>query len=114
MDARQRATTGGQGRRRWRTVDLGTTRALLEADAPRVACAVHGVTVAAVPWARHGAGFTRGLEDQTAWLACQASKSAITQLLRVAWRTVGAIIARVVDERGADHTAGRSGPQRHR
>ena len=92
----------GHGRRRWRTLDLGTTQALLEADAPRVACAVHGVTVAAVPWARHGAGFTRGFEDQTAWLACQASKSAITQLLRVAWHTVGAIIARVVDERGAD------------
>jgi transposase len=89
----------GQGRRRWRTLDLGTTRALLEADAPRVACPEHGVTVAAVPWARHGAGFTRGFEDQAAWLACQASKSAITQLLRVAWRTVGAMIARVVARR---------------
>jgi hypothetical protein len=28
----------------------------LEADAPRVACRTHGVTVAQVPWARHGAG----------------------------------------------------------
>lgn len=92
----------GDGRRRWRTLDLGTTRAVLEADAPRVVCREHGVTVAAVPWARHGAGFTRGFEDQVAWLACQASKSAITQVMRVAWRTVGAIIARVVAERGAD------------
>jgi len=29
-------------------------RVYLEADAPRVACAEHGVTVAAAPGARHG------------------------------------------------------------
>lgn len=103
----------GDGRRRWRTLDLGTTRAVLEADAPRVVCREHGVTVAAVPWARHGAGFTRGFEDQVAWLACQASKSAITQVMRVAWRTVGAIIARVVAERGADRDP-LAGLRRHR
>jgi transposase len=28
----------GQGRRRWRALDLGTVRAYLEADAPRVSC----------------------------------------------------------------------------
>ena len=39
----------GAGRRRWRALDLGTIRAELEADAPRVACPVHAVVVAAVP-----------------------------------------------------------------
>jgi transposase len=39
----------GQGRRRWRALDLGTVRAVLEADAPRVRCPDHGVVVAAVP-----------------------------------------------------------------
>jgi transposase len=92
---------GGQGRRRWRTLDLGTTKALLEADAPRVRCPEHGVVVAAVPWARHGAGFTRDFEEQVAWLACHTSKSAVTQLVRIAWRTIGTIITRVVAERGA-------------
>lgn len=91
----------GEGRRRWRGLDLGTVRVELEADAPRVACREHGVVVAAVPWARHGARFTRDFEDQTAWLATHTSKWAITQLLRVAWVTVGRIIARVVAERGA-------------
>lgn len=90
----------GQGRRRWRGLDLGTVRVVVEAEALRVDCAAHGVVVAAVPWARHGAGFTRDFEDQTAWLACHASKSAITQLVRIAWVTVGRIIARVVAERG--------------
>ncbi len=84
----------GQGRRRWRALDLGTVRAELEADAPRVRCPEHGPTVAAVPWARHGAGHTYGFDD-VAWLAVQCSKTAVCELLRIAWRTVGAIVARV-------------------
>ena len=90
----------GAGRRRWRGLDLGTVKVVLEADAPRVDCPEHGVTVLAVPWARHDAGFTRDFEDQTAWLATHASKSALTKLLRIAWVTVGRVIARVVAERG--------------
>ena len=43
----------GEGRRRWRALDLGTFRAFLEADARRVSCPEHGVVVAHVPWARH-------------------------------------------------------------
>ena len=85
----------GEGRRRWRTLDLGTIQAVLEADAPRVHCPAHGVTVAAVPWARHAAGHTYAFDEQVAWLATQCSKSAITELMRIAWRTVGAIITRV-------------------
>jgi transposase len=93
---------GGQGRRRWRALDLGSTQAVLEADAPRVRCVAHGVVVAAVPWARHGAGHTRYFDDQVAWLAVNCSKSAVRELMRIAWRTVGAIVARVA----ADAMAG--------
>ena len=85
----------GQGRRQWRGLDLGTVVVWLEADAPRVNCREHGPTVAAVPWARHAAGHTLGFDAQVAWLATQTSKSAVTELMRIAWRTVGAIIARV-------------------
>jgi transposase len=85
----------GAGRRRWRTLDLGTIRAVLEADAPRVRCPDHGVVVAAVPWARHAAGHTRFFDDQVAWLAVTCSKTAVCQLMRIAWRSVGAIVARV-------------------
>src|SRR5262245_15693858 len=46
----------GEGRRRWRAVDLGEMKAFVEADAPRVSCPQHGVVVAAVPWARHSVG----------------------------------------------------------
>jgi transposase len=51
--------------------------------------------VAAVPWARHSAGHTYTFDQQVAWLATQCSKTAITELMRIAWRTVGAIITRV-------------------
>ena len=88
----------GEGRRRWRALDAGTTRVFVEADAPRVNCRDHGVTVAWVPWARHGAGHTRDFDDQVAWLVTHTSKTAVVELLRIAWRTVGAIAARVVAE----------------
>ena len=84
----------GEGRRRWRGLDLGTTRVWLEADAPRVACAVHGPTVIEVPWARHRAGHTRAFDDMVAWLAVHTSKTAVTELMRIGWRTVGAVIER--------------------
>jgi transposase len=86
----------GDGRRRWRTLDLGTMVTFVEADAPRVHCPTHGVVVASVPWAAHGAGHTWAFDQQVAWLAVSSSKSAVTQLMRIAWRTVGAIVARVV------------------
>ena len=85
----------GEGRRRWRGLDLGTMAVFLEADSPRVRCRDHGVVVAQVPWARHGAGHTRDFDDTVAWLALQCSKSAVVELMRVAWSTVGSILARV-------------------
>ena len=92
----------GEGRRRWRALDLGTVPTWLEADAPRVRCPEHGVVVASVPWARHGAGHTRGFDDMAAWLATHCAKSAVEELMRVAWRTVGSIVTRVAaDARAA-------------
>jgi len=88
----------GEGRRRWRALDLGEVRSFLEADAARVSCAEHGPTVAQFPWARHGAGHTRAFDDTVAWLAVHTSKTAVTELVRIAWATVGAIVARVVGE----------------
>ena len=88
----------GHGRRRWRTLDAGVTKVFIEANAPRVNCAEHGPTVIAVPWARHDAGHTRVFDETAAWLTVRTSKSATCQLLRVAWRTIGAIVTRVNGE----------------
>lgn len=98
----------GEGRRCWRALDLGTTFCFLEADAPRVFCKEHGVVVAMVPWARHGSWFTRSFEDQVSWLAVNTSKTAICELMRISWRTVGRICERVMadQQRGRDLFAG--------
>jgi transposase len=92
----------GEGRRRWRALDLGTTFAYVEAAAPRVYCKRHRVVVAAVPWARHDSRFTGAFEDQCCWLAVNTSKKAVAELMRVTWRTVGSICERVAAEALAD------------
>lgn len=91
----------GDGPRRWRSLDAGTTRVFLQAEAPRVSCVTHGVVVAAVPWARHGSRFTSAFEDTVAWLACHAAFTVLAALLRITWRSVAAVITRVVAERAA-------------
>ncbi|BBX98803.1 transposase for insertion sequence element IS1557 [Mycobacterium lacus] len=55
----------------------------------------HGPTVVMVPWARHHAGHTFAFDDTVAWLAVACSKTAVCELMRIAWRTVGAVVARV-------------------
>jgi len=86
----------GEGRRRWRALDLGPTRCYLEAEAVRVSCREHGVVAAQVPWAAHGARHTRAFEVLVAWLVVRMNKTAVKTLLRVSWETVGAIVDRVV------------------
>ena len=81
---------GGGGRWTW-----ARSRPCWRPRRPGCAVREHGPTVAAVPWARHAAGHTYAFDEQVAWLATQCSKSAITELMRIAWRTVGAIITRV-------------------
>ncbi len=93
----------GEGRRRWRGLDVGCTRFFVEAAAARVSCQVHGVVVAQVPWARHRSRFLRSFEDQVAWLATQCSQKACSQLMRLDWETVGRIITRVVEQASRGH-----------
>ena len=69
----------GEGRWRWRALDLGPVQAEVEADAPRVNCPEHGPTVVAVPWARHKAGHTFMFDGQVAWLAVHTSKTAVNK-----------------------------------
>jgi transposase len=79
----------------WRHLDLGVWRLEIRARLRRLTCPTHGVRVEAVPFARHGADFTRDFEQLVAWLATRTDKSAIARLVRIDWRTVGRIIARV-------------------
>ncbi len=81
---------------RWRHLDLGTWRLEVRAELRRLHCPDHGVRVEAVPFARHGSGFTADFEALVAWLATKTDKTTITRLVRIDWETVGRICSRVV------------------
>jgi transposase len=85
--------------KRWRHLDLGSNRCVIECELRRLRCIDCGVHLEAVSWARHASHHTRDFEDLVAWLAQQMAKSPITRLLRVGWDTVGHIVERVVAER---------------
>jgi transposase len=88
----------GEGRRRWRVLDVGTLQAFIEAESPRVNCAQHGPTVVAVAWARHGARHSHQFDQTVTWLARYCAKRTVALLFRVAWETVGAIITRAMSD----------------
>jgi transposase len=79
----------------WRHLDLGVWRLELRAQLRRLECPEHGVRVEGVPFARHGARFTRDFEQLVAWLAARTDKTTIKRMVRIDWDTVGRIIARV-------------------
>ena len=81
--------------RRWRSLDLGSTRVYIEAAAPRVKCIKHGVVVARVPWARHNSDFTADFEMAVTWLALHATAQDVAEYFRIKWHTVGSIARRV-------------------
>jgi transposase len=85
--------------KRWRHLDLGSSRCWIECELRRLRCRDCGVRLEPVPWARRGAAHARDFEDVVAWLAQQMAFAPITRLLRVGWHTIGPIVARVV----ADH-----------
>ena len=87
---RLRCPCGGSSRaaydrstRRWRHLDLGASRLLLEAQIRRLWCPrCDRVRTEAVSWARPRARHTRDFEDVVAWLARRTDKTTITRLLR--------------------------------
>jgi transposase len=88
----------GRRVKRWRHLDLGSCRCVIECELRRLWCPDCGARFEAVPWARSGSRYTRDFEDVVAWLAQQMAKSPIAGLLRIAWDTVGRIVERVVAE----------------
>jgi len=93
-------------KRRWRSLDFASQRVYIEANAPRIKCAEHGVLVAKVPWARHKSDFTYDFETAVTWLALHATAADVAEYFRIEWHTVGAIAKRVQD------SLEKSGPSR--
>jgi transposase len=89
----------GRRVKRWRHLDLGAQRCLIECELRRLWCRSCGAQFEAVPWARPGSRYTRDFEDVVAWLAQQMAKTPIAGMLRIAWDTVGRIVERVIADR---------------
>jgi transposase len=53
--------------KRWRHLDLGSSRCLIECELRRVWCLDCGAQFEAVPWARWRSRYTRDFEDVVAW-----------------------------------------------
>jgi transposase len=87
--------------RSWRHLDLGGIRTDLRYELRRVRCPSCGVRVEAVPWAAAGSGFTLPFEAHTAYLAQRSDRTTVTNLMRIAWRTVGAVVQRIVERHDA-------------
>lgn len=86
--------------RRWRHLGLGSLRIEFAYTPRRVECRrCDGVRVEAVPWAAHGSNFTYEFEELVAYLAQVTDKTRVTELMGIAWSTVGAIVRRVVDRK---------------
>ena len=85
--------------KRWRHLDLASGRCHIECLLRRLYCPGCGDVYEQVPWARAGSPYTRDFEDTVAFLAQQMAKTPITKLMRVGWRSVGKILARVVADR---------------
>ena len=97
---RARGYDRGEGARRWRALDLGSMKAFVEAEARGSrAGGMGGGRARRLGAAREP--FTRVFEQQVAWLATHCSKSAICELMRISWPTVGRIIERVVADEQA-------------
>jgi transposase len=88
----------GGGERRWRHIDVGFATCELVGDARRVSCPSHGVTVAAVPFARHDSWFTRAFEDLVVYDAIVSNKLAAARRHGVSWRAVDHMCVRVATE----------------
>jgi transposase len=85
--------------KRWRHLDLGSTRCVIECELRLLRCPdCRVVRAEPVPWARPGAHHTRDFEDVIAWLAQQMAKTPIAKLMRIGWDTVATIVERVVAE----------------
>lgn len=85
--------------RRWRHLGAFGRVVWLRAKVVRLLCSRCGVRTMLVPWARTGSMFTRAFEDEVAWFVQHTDKTATAGYFGVAWKTVGNIATRVVEEK---------------
>ena len=82
----------------WRGLDWGGVIVEIESGTHRITCPVHGTVTADVPWAYSGSSFTKEFDRVVGWLAVHLPRSAVSELMRIDWKTVGRCVQRTLDE----------------
>ena len=91
-------------KKRWRHLNLAQTPLYLEAEVREGRCPqCDGRRVEDVPWAAHRAEHTWAFDRYVARLVQITDQTAVSELAKIAWRTVGAIVQRVVAALGPKH-----------
>lgn len=83
--------------RSWRHLDLFGFKTTLRYAIWRVQCRRCGIRTEQVPWAAPGSRFTEPFEQEVAWLAQRTDLSTVAAYFRLNWRSVRAIVERVVE-----------------
>jgi transposase len=84
-----------QNSRSWRALDLGYYKTFIRYSTIRITCKTCGIAVAKVPWARCNSWFTYDFETTVAWLVLHSTYKAISEQMRIDWKSAGAIVNRV-------------------
>src|SRR5262245_52931338 len=82
--------------RRWRHLATMQFTTWIEADVPRVECAIHGVRQIRIPWAEPGSQFTALFERLAIDLLRECSLTGAGRLLRITWDEAWGIKGRAV------------------
>lgn len=75
-------------------MDFGSCKVYVVYDIKRIQCPEHGIHTEQIPWAYPYSKFTKEFEQQVAYLALHLNKTEVSKLMRINWRTVGAILSR--------------------
>lgn len=81
---------------RWRHRDALRKRCYLVGSIREGRCAKHGRRIERVPWADTRARHTYSFDEAVARMVQVANKTTTSELFRIAWRTVGRLVKRVV------------------
>lgn len=82
----------------WRGLDFGGILVEIEADTHRINCPEHGIAVSEVPWAYPDSRFTKDFDLAVGWLAVYLPRTAVSEYMRIDWKTVGRCVSRTLNE----------------
>ena len=85
-------------RRRWRHWDILGWSCYLVGEVREGYCRKHRRRIERLPWSAPAARHTKAFDRKVARLVQMTDKTAVTEVFRIAWRTVGRIVRRVVSE----------------